>query len=199
MLCWYIFHNWRQSAIGNYYDFIPPMYNKSTILQERWIWRIFEGCLIHRVLGSLLRDPRAWGADLLAGGSGTWRFLGRFFLRRFPLRHLTHLFENLLKLVFVNFFQIVVHMVYLRYKILYLDYIALRTFFLNFWLFSYKIFYMFELQPLSVELELELLIFKIGAYTCDDFFGFRKAILFKLRKYQLVVNEDIETMKFSRF
>jgi len=46
---------------------------------------------------------------------------------------------------------------------------------------------------------MELLILKITTYSFDYFFRFRKSTFLKLRKYQFVVDEDIETVKFSRF
>ena len=42
-------------------------------------------------------------------------------------------------------------------------------------------------------------LIQIGTDQLDDFFGFRESIFLKLRKYQIAVNQNIETMKFPRF
>ena len=41
--------------------------------------------------------------------------------------------------------------------------------------------------------------FKISTYQLDYFFRFRKPIFLELRKNEISVNENVKTMKFSRF
>jgi len=73
-------------------------------------------------------------------GGGIAGFFRKFLLRGFSLRHLTHNFQNFLKLRLVDFFPIVAHIIFLRCRFLYIDYIAVRTVFLILSFFLRKFF-----------------------------------------------------------